>query len=378
MREVVLKWIGIAVLLGLAASDTGCTPGENSEGPVVLETTVDTSLVVGVNAEEGPAYALGDPVGVEVDSAGRLYVADNSIPAIQVYDDAGTHLRTIGGKGPGPGEFQEIQDLHVHGDTLTVICPTEVERFRLGGQSLDTFTLDDQASWRALHSPNDRWILGAYSARGGPDSLLRVYSDNFNPTRAAFGRASEFVDSNIVSKVTIGQHVGSLGTTSDGGVLLAPYLYEGQIAEYRPKRGRWRRIGTWMGYTERDAYEYEKVTSDAPAKEAKIYTTYAGVFNAIYYNKSLGLFRRDDRVFHFTSTTRRSHRRFGAEIYQSNGTMQGYAPLTEIATNEDGVPVEVTPTPEAIGPDGAFYLIEKGYDAVPKVVVLSLSVEKID
>ena len=112
--------------------------------------------------------------------------------------------------------------------------------------------------------------------------------------------------------------------------------------------------------------------------EAKIYTTYAGVFNAIYYNKSLGLFRRDGRVFHFTSIARRSHRRFGAEIYQSNGTMQGYAPLTEIAINEDGVPVEVTPTPEAIGPDGAFYLIEKGYDAVPKVVVLSLSVEKID
>lgn len=377
MQRALLRGVGVAVLLSLVAFGTGCAPKENAEGPVFLDARVDTALVIGVNEEKGPAYALGDPVGVAVDSVGRVYVADAQIPAVQVYDDTGTHLRTIGRKGPGPGESQDLRDLHVHGDTLTVICPTEVEQFRLDGRPLDTYALGDRASRHTLRRPDGRWIVGAY-VPGERNALFRVHTEAFGRTAQAFGSPEPFVDENFVSRFVLQSKFGSLGRIEKGAVVFAPYLYGGEIVEYLRRDETWKRADTWTGYAERGAYDYEKVSSDAPSTmEQQIHTIEGGertVFNAVYYNKSLGLFRRGGRVFHFTSIARGEYRLFGAEVYAPNGEMQGYVPLKEVATDEDGVPTEVTPTPEAVGPNGAIYLIERGFDTVPRVLVLSLTV----
>lgn len=350
---------------------------EESEGPVVLDARVDTSLVLGIDTEKGMAYAFGDPVAVTVDRANRVYVADNDIPAVQVYDDVGTHLLTIGRQGPGPGEFQDIQDLHVHGDTLTVICTTEIEQFNLEGESLRTVGLQNRASWRTLRVPTGHWIFGSYRGPAESDSLFRVYSDSFAPTEAAFGRVSQFVDDNRASRRAVGQHVGSLAMIDNERLLFSPYLYDGRVVEYQPEEGSWRRVDAWSGYTEREAYTYETVGPDAsPGMEVQIHAMEKGrhvVVDAMYYNKSLGLFRTGEHVFHFTSIARGEHRLFGAEIYGLDGEMQGYVPLKEVATDENGVPTEITPRPRDAGPDGRFYFIDSGFGRRVRVVGLTMT-----
>lgn len=374
IRQPVLLFL-LATAFAVASS---CT--QNGEKPPFLEATVDTTLVIGDEEENGIEYALAQPEAVAVDSTGRVYVADNQIPAIQVYDATGRHLRTIGREGRGPGEFHEIGELAVHGDTLTVVDRAGIDQFSLGGASIASYQIESggYTPRGLLRHPGGKWILGWHQRRGGADSLLHVYTRGFESTEMAFVRGTRYTDDNVASRSTLTFKFGSIGVNEDGHVLFAPYLYEGEIGQYAVVDGSWTQTGTLTGYTERSAYEYEKVSSDAPrTMEAQVHTSSKGSFNVMYYNKSLGLFRRGDHIFHFTSIAREDRRLFGVEIYDSEGELKGYAPLKQVATDENDVPTEATPMPEAIGPNGAFYLIEKGYDAVPKVTVLTIRVDEI-
>lgn len=75
---------------------------------------------------EGPASFLGDPPARQ-DSRGRFYFAGNMAGGVQVFDSAGSYLRTIGRRGPGPGEFEIISAIAIdRADTVYVFD----ERYR--------------------------------------------------------------------------------------------------------------------------------------------------------------------------------------------------------------------------------------------------------
>jgi hypothetical protein len=68
-----------------------------------LELTEDLSIGVAEGAEE---YMFIRLRGLAVDEEGAIYALDQRKPRVDVYSSAGTHLRSIGRKGQGPGEFQ--------------------------------------------------------------------------------------------------------------------------------------------------------------------------------------------------------------------------------------------------------------------------------
>ena len=58
---------------------------------------------------DGPEeYLFGRIASVARDGEGNLVVADGRAGEIRVFDARGRHLRTFGGKGEGPGEFQDL------------------------------------------------------------------------------------------------------------------------------------------------------------------------------------------------------------------------------------------------------------------------------
>ena len=69
-----------------------------------IEYAVVEQASIGVEAGED-AYMLNRPFDIKVDAEGRIYVLDWGDTNIRVYDPEGIHLRTIGRKGQGPGEF---------------------------------------------------------------------------------------------------------------------------------------------------------------------------------------------------------------------------------------------------------------------------------
>jgi DNA-binding beta-propeller fold protein YncE len=59
-------------------------------------------------AAGGSINYLNYPMGLALDAAGRVYVADNQNHRIQVFDSSGASLATIGTYGTGVGQFTYV------------------------------------------------------------------------------------------------------------------------------------------------------------------------------------------------------------------------------------------------------------------------------
>ncbi|HEX8392543.1 MAG TPA: 6-bladed beta-propeller [Longimicrobium sp.] len=60
-----------------------------------------------IGSEDGGGPDMfAEPIGLEVDAAGRMYVLDRQSKEIRVFGPDGKHLRTVGREGGGPGEFK--------------------------------------------------------------------------------------------------------------------------------------------------------------------------------------------------------------------------------------------------------------------------------
>ena len=66
--------------------------------------TLEEEASIGVEAGD-EAYMLGEVTGVAV-YHDRIYVADQQVPAVRVYDGAGRFQGNVGGEGAGPGEYR--------------------------------------------------------------------------------------------------------------------------------------------------------------------------------------------------------------------------------------------------------------------------------
>lgn len=77
-------------------------------------------LSLGGSDAKGPAefYRIQN---ILMDSNQRLWVADGQSGEIRLFLPDGTHWKTLGGRGEGPGEFQDIRMLGLfHGDSIAV------------------------------------------------------------------------------------------------------------------------------------------------------------------------------------------------------------------------------------------------------------------
>jgi hypothetical protein len=67
----------------------------------------------------GPETEFGMIIGVDVDAAGRVYVADQQARRLRVFEADGTFVRDLGGPGEGPGEFGPgLAGVFVEGETV--------------------------------------------------------------------------------------------------------------------------------------------------------------------------------------------------------------------------------------------------------------------
>lgn len=70
------------------------------------EWTIEEELRIGSAMAEGPEL-FGQISGIGVDPDGRIHVLDRQAKELRTFDDDGTHLRTVGREGGGPGEFRD-------------------------------------------------------------------------------------------------------------------------------------------------------------------------------------------------------------------------------------------------------------------------------
>jgi hypothetical protein len=119
-----LRVVTFAVLVSVS-----CQGKPSSVHEVAIDTTLDGTVVVNnygdgiwvagsgwtivprvrIGSRDGSAHsAFGYAGDIEVDDDGRIYVLDRQVEQIQVFAGDGSYVRTIGGKGRGPGEFSNV------------------------------------------------------------------------------------------------------------------------------------------------------------------------------------------------------------------------------------------------------------------------------
>ncbi|HEX5829740.1 MAG TPA: 6-bladed beta-propeller [Gemmatimonadaceae bacterium] len=80
-------------------------------------------LRIGSEDAEGPEM-FGSIADLDVDTLGRVYVLEGQTQELRVFDSTGAHVRTIGRKGAGPGEFRNATAVRLRGDgTFWVVDP---------------------------------------------------------------------------------------------------------------------------------------------------------------------------------------------------------------------------------------------------------------
>jgi hypothetical protein len=138
------------LLLMIAAA---CAPGESdwggterdSAGVMVVQNPPEATwrqqpelvMELRIGDEEGdPVYRFGAVVSIDVDSAGRIHVLDRQAAQVRVFDNAGKHVRTIGGPGAGPGELSPTTMAVLAGPD-GVVYVADIMRQRIAAFDLD-------------------------------------------------------------------------------------------------------------------------------------------------------------------------------------------------------------------------------------------------
>ena len=80
---------------------------------------IDPSPLVRIGREEEGPYQFGSLSYAKFMDDGTIAVAERVSQQVRLFDTAGRHLRTVGGSGQGPGEFQRLAGVYRYpGDSL--------------------------------------------------------------------------------------------------------------------------------------------------------------------------------------------------------------------------------------------------------------------
>ena len=109
-----------------------------SSAPAFIDATrwtVDTIPLVDIGGSETDTTAQFDDVPGALLMGDTIVVADGSDLVLRYYDLRGTPLKTVGRKGAGPGEYQNIRSLRRVGDSLLIHDAQQERAALLAGRS---------------------------------------------------------------------------------------------------------------------------------------------------------------------------------------------------------------------------------------------------
>lgn len=168
MRANPSQLVAAILILAACATDSDAT----ADGPAtVTETIGDTTIVrtlsgsvweteatlvpeVSIGELDGPEeYLFGMVFSIAVDDHRNVYVFDYQAQHVGVFDSAGSHVRTLGRQGEGPGELNRAEAIAMLPDGRLVVRnpgnqrievfgpePGQTEQWGYGAGGLHTFT----------------------------------------------------------------------------------------------------------------------------------------------------------------------------------------------------------------------------------------------
>jgi streptogramin lyase len=148
-------------------------------------------------------YDLYGPRAIAFDAAGNMWVTDTGDDRIQVYTLAGKYVRTIGGKGSGPGQFSEPVGISIASDGVVFVADmynSRVEILNPDGSYKSSFTVEGWGGKEVTDKPYLTALTDGRVAVGVPsEGQVRIYTrdghlaatitDNVQPLDLPYGIA---------------------------------------------------------------------------------------------------------------------------------------------------------------------------------------------
>ncbi len=133
--------------VGTITTEGNVTTVVNESGSVwggTARLVEEASIGVDLGADE---YMFGSPRHLWATDE-EIYVVDSQVPTVRVYDHDGTHLRDIGRRGQGPGEYLRPSGLVVDAQGRIYVRDgsgnNRINVFAPDGNTLDTWTWESQ------------------------------------------------------------------------------------------------------------------------------------------------------------------------------------------------------------------------------------------
>ena len=100
---------------------------------------------------------------------GTIVVADRRASEVRLFDAAGVFIRTLGGSGQGPGEFQMLHEVWARGDTIWASdnIQSRISVFERGGDVLETIRVE-VAPGKGSRSPQSHFPDGTLLVLNAP------------------------------------------------------------------------------------------------------------------------------------------------------------------------------------------------------------------
>ena len=138
---------------------------------------------------------LFQPINLALDREGRLYAADFGAYRVQVYDQDGKYLRTVGGYGDNYGEFARLKGIAVDHDGLLYAVDAAgqvVQMFDDTGRLLMWFGSPDSSRKFSLQLPSKVFLdydnVGYFQKYAAPDfkiEYLVVVISQYGPDKVS-------------------------------------------------------------------------------------------------------------------------------------------------------------------------------------------------
>jgi hypothetical protein len=158
-------------------------PRVRNTGPAETVDTVPLATIGSVGFETaGTPDEFGSVASVVADAAGNIYVADGRSREVRVFDESGTHLRTFGRGGGGPGEFGNLYSLAWMGDTLLALDPGNAR------VSLLSTSGEEYGTWRWMPLTGSGSLVRFYPTGPREAYVLFVKQDSLRPAAQHFVR----------------------------------------------------------------------------------------------------------------------------------------------------------------------------------------------
>ena len=207
---------------------------------VHAELAGEPALSIGLLDGEGELL-FGSIASVRRSAAGNLVVADAQAREIRIFDAAGRHLRSLGGKGEAPGEFQSLDgawpvsyaDDSGAGQRMLVAVDSRLDRItRFGGDGgmigTATFAGRDELLIRAIGLGGEDAILSRatvfdvpalQSLSGSPEDVMKAMVAGESNRRLLYLRHR--FDGTLVDTVVEGRAAARYVLSDGSGKVLA-------------------------------------------------------------------------------------------------------------------------------------------------------------